>query len=257
VTQTCWQDDLVLRSLIQVAEADPETIGLFLSGSRGAGLPGPESDYDIAWVLTDAAYQRREGRVEAPLVGGRTRIDLHPTCPAELAAKAAAPGWWTYGTSTAQVLLDKTGEVAAALRAYAMMPEEKAQADAAGWFDAYLNAFYRSMKAWRRGDELGGRLQATDSVMHLVRTLFSLERRWTPYHDHLRIELETLGGQGWPPGYLNETLLRLVATGDLTLQQELEVRVEALMRERGHGHVVDAWDGEIERVKAFRFDRER
>jgi hypothetical protein len=26
------------------------------------------------------------------------------------------------------------------------------------------------------------------------------------------------------------------------------------MRERGHGHVVDAWDGEIERVRGFRFE---
>jgi hypothetical protein len=255
--QVQWADDPVLKCLIRRAEEDRETIGLMLSGSRAAGCSVPESDYDIVWVLTDEAHRRREQQGErAParqdLEGGQ--LDLHYSCPRELAAKAAQPGWWTYGGATAQVLLDKTGQVAAARQAFAEMPEEKAQVDAPAWFDAYLNAFYRSLKAWRRGDELGGRLQAADSAMHLVRTLFSLEQRWTPYHDRLRPELDTLTSQGWPPGVLHEALLGLVSTGDPRRQQELEPRVEALMRQRGHGHVVDAWGGEIERVRAFRFE---
>ena len=102
---------------------------------------------------------------------------------------------------------------------------------------------YRSLKAWRRGDELGGRLQAADSAMHLLRTLFSLERRWPPYYDRLGTQLAALDAQGWPPGYLREALLGLVRTGDPTLQQELAARVEALMRARGYGQVIDAWDG--------------
>jgi hypothetical protein len=62
--------------------------------------------------------------------------------------------------------------------------------------------------------------------------------------------------QAWnddPVGYLEEALMSLVSTGDPTRQQDLEAPVEALMRERGYGHVVDAWDGQIERVRAFRF----
>lgn len=33
------------------------------------------------------------------------------------------------------------------------------------------------------------------------------------------------------------------------MRVELEDRVEALLRERGYGEVVEAWTGEIERVK--------
>jgi hypothetical protein len=119
------------------------------------------------------------------------------------------------------------------------------------WFDAYLNAFYRSLKAWRRGNELGARLQAAESAMHVVRVLFALERCWPPYHDRLATQLERLSSQGWEPGYLEATLLQLVRTGDPNLQQELEGRVEALVR--GRGYDVDLWDGEIERVRSWGF----
>ena len=66
-------------------------------------------------------------------------------------------------------------------------------------------------------------------------------------------QLELLSSQGWPPGYLREALLGLVTTGDPKLQQDLEARVEVMMRDRGYGGVVEAWGGEIERVRAFQF----
>jgi hypothetical protein len=258
MNETSMTEDRVLQRLIGDAAADPSTVGLILSGSRGAGCAGQESDYDIEWVLTDAVYAERQERGE-PLSLSKTRLDGQPadlsyTCPRELERIAANPGWWTPGYATARVLLDKTGEITPALERIAAMPEEKAKADAGGFFDAYLNAFYRSLKAWRRGDDLGGRLQAAESAMHLVRTLFPLARRWPPYHDRLAPQLELLEGQGWPPGYLHEALLSLVTTGDPKLQQDLEARVEALMREHGYGGVVEVWGGEIERVRAFRFD---
>jgi hypothetical protein len=251
------EHDPVLRSLIADAASDPVSMGLILTGSRGAGCPGPESDYDLEWVLTDAAFQEQMARVP-PLDRKKKEIegqvaDICYSCPAKLARDLANPGWWTYAYVSSRVLLDKTGEVTTALQAIALMPEEKARADASGWYDAYMNDFYRSLKAWRRGDELGGRRQAAESALHLVRVLFALEQRWTPYHDRLGPQLETLASQGWPTSYLREALLGLVSTGDPTLQQQLEARVAALMRERGYAHVVDAWGGEIERVRAFRF----
>jgi hypothetical protein len=249
--------DPTLQQLVAEASADPNTVGLILSGSRGAGCADHESDYDVEHVLADAVYTERQAGGELAQVKksapGGGLLDLGYTCPAELSRIAAEPGWWTAGYATARAILDKTGEVTAALERIATMPEEKAKVDAGGWFDAYLNAFYRSLKAWRRADELGGRLQAAESAMHLVRTLFSLARRWPPYHDRLRSQLARLEEQGWSPSYLEEALLGLVTTGDPRLQQELEERVEALMRDHGYGGVVDAWGGEIERVRAFAF----
>jgi hypothetical protein len=199
-----WQEDAELSRFIADAVADIDTVGLILSGSRGAGFAADDSDYDLYWVLTDAVYDRREQRgeplkIRLPATERRTMVEVMYACPGRLAETAATPGWWTAGYADARVLLDKTGQVAEALAAIRVRPAEPARADVAAWFDAYLNAFYRSMKAWRRGDELGGRLQAAESAIALIRTLFALERRWPPYHDRLARQLDSLSDQGWPP----------------------------------------------------------
>ena len=252
--QPVWSDDPVLAGLLAEAAADPETIALALSGSRSAGRGHPDSDYDVLWVLTDAAYARRQAE-GTPLEldrgnPGGARVDLWCVCPRELARIAAAPSWVTPGLATSRVLLDKTGEATAGLSAIATLSEEKARADAAASLDAYLNGFYRSLKASRRGDELGARLEAAESAMYLVRTLFSLERQWPPYHDRLGPRLASLESQGWPPGYLEEALLSLLRTADPRLQVELEIRVESLIRARGLGGVPDAWGDDLENEKA-------
>ena len=246
--------DPILDALVQEAAGDPETVGLLLSGSRASGQATLTSDYDLYWVLSDAAHERRQAdgvplraRRERP---GQPYLDLVYICQNDLDGLPETPGWWTYGYATARVLVDKTGDVARAIQAIETMPAEKAQADVAGWFDAYANALVRSVKAARRGDELGARLQAADSAMHLMRTLFSLERRWTPYHDRLAASLPLLAGQGWPDGYLHDALLALVSTADPERQLALAARVEALLRSRGFGSSVDAWTEELERLRA-------
>lgn len=249
--------DAVIDAALASATADSDCVSLILSGSRGAGCADPESDYDLLLVLTDAAYDARRDRSEPLQVKRETpegRVDLSYSCPRELARVALEPGWWSAGYAGSRLLLDKTGAIEPLIRAIAALPEEKAAADAGGWFDAYLNAFYRSLKAWRRGDELGARLQAAESMMHLVKTLFSLERRWPPYHDRLLPALQALAAQGWPAGYLEQVLLAILRTGSPSRQQELEEKVEALMRERGYGHVVAGWGGDIERARAFQFE---
>lgn len=251
-----WQEDRALQPFVHAAAEDSDTVGLLLSGSRGAGFADDESDYDLYCVLRDEMYDRRHEqgqplKVTLPESAGQARVELMYTCPRRLTELAARPGWWTAGYATAQVLLDKTGQLAPLLATLRMLPDDRARADAAAWFDAYLNAFYRSLKAWRRGDELGGRLQAAESAMHLVRTLFALEQRWPPYHDRLAHQLDTLADQGWPAGFLRDALLDLIRTGVPGRQQALEARVEALLRARGFGHVVDAWGGEIERARGF------
>jgi Domain of unknown function (DUF4037) len=250
-----WADDPVLAPLLAVAAADPEVEGLILSGSRGAGVSDSESDYDLEWVLTDAAYDRRAERAEQMHLSqdlDQPLLDVSYTCFRKLAQIAADASWPLPGYTTARILYDKAGRVAQAVQDMVTIPEERVRAEVLGWFDAYINAFYRSMKAWRRGNKLGGQLQAADSAMHLVRVLFAIERRWPPYHDRLIHQLDTLASQGWPAGYLHEALLQLVQTGDPKLQQRLEAEVEALLRARGFE--VNLWEGEIDRVKTFRFD---
>jgi len=246
-------NDPILDELIREGLDDPETVGLLLSGSRAAGMVTATSDYDVYWVLADEVYDRRRtpgvplrARREPP---DQPPVDLVYVCQRDLDRLPTMPGWWTYGYATARVLLDKTGAIAPAIEAIRTMSEEKSRADVVGWFDAYANALVRSMEAGWRGNELGARLHAGDSAGHLVRVLFSLERRWTPYHDRLAPQLSTLAEQGWPDGYLHNTLLRLVTTPDPRLQLELATRVETLLRTRGFGSAVDGWAAQIEHLR--------
>lgn len=48
---------------------------------------------------------------------------------------------------------------------------------------------------------------------------------------------------------LQAAMLRILRNPEPAAQAALEDRVEALLRGRGYGEVVDAWEGEIERVK--------
>jgi hypothetical protein len=250
--------DPVLAAVLHEAAVDPEVLGVLLGGSRGADCADERSDYDVEIVLTDSAYDRRHesGRPEPGkhrLADGQI-LDVRYKCPRELGRIAANPGWWTPGYVTTRVLLDKTGAVAPALVAIVTMPEDRARADAAGFLDAYLNGFYRSLKAWRRGNELGGRLEAVESVMYLARALFALERRWTPYHDRLERQLETLAIQGWAPGELRQAILSVLRTGSPRIQQQLCARVEELVRSRGLGHAFDRWDDDVPEVMAWTFE---
>jgi hypothetical protein len=84
-----------------------------------------------------------------------------------------------------------------------------------------------------------------------MQALFRLEQRWPPYHDYLDPQLDTLAEQGWRPGELRAAALAILRLADTSVQIHLEERVEALMRTRGIGGVIDAWGDDLARVKAW------
>jgi hypothetical protein len=94
------------------------------------------------------------------------------------------------------------------------MPADQAQAAVASWYDAYLNGLYRSLKSWRRGNELGGRMEAAQTADYLLHLLFALERHWRPYSSRLIFHLDKPEPQGWRAGEVGDILLDLIRTGD-------------------------------------------
>lgn len=178
----------------------------------------------------------------------RGDIDVLLQTPARLKRLADDRGWWTASFLSARVLVDKTGEIEGLIRAIVDRANEAAYADVPEAYDGYLNSWVRSLKAWRRGDELGGRLHAAQSAVYLVRALFGLEHRWQPYLDALESELAALEeAQGWAAGYLRTALIRLLDSGDPAFQRELEARVESLMDARGFPH---EWGDDLEPLKS-------
>ncbi len=249
--------DPVVQSLLAEAHADQDVLGLILCGSLGAGAAHPESDYDVCFVVTDAAFARytAEGREPERGAGAQTvrKKDLWHIAAGGFTPERL-PEWAIPGYGEGRVLLDKTGEVMRLHAALRHKPETGARAEIEGAYDAYLNILYRSLKAWRRGNELGARLQAAEQAHLLLALLFILERRWRPYHDRLWLHLESLAVQGWRPGELRATLLDLIATGHPPRQQQIARHVISLLDERGYGNIYEAWNGEIDEVLGWTFE---
>ena len=245
----------VLDELVREVAADPDSIGLILHGSRAAGVDGPDSDFDLIRVVTEESYAARHDREELRERRlGPPKGDISYASPEALRLRADATDGYTPMFVNAKVVADTDGEVAALVEAIVGNAGARAWGNLDELYDDYLNCFFRSLKAWRRGDELGGRMQAAHSCLCLTRLLFAAERQLPPYHDQLRAPLRELEReQGWADGYLAETLTRMLATGDPTLQQELERRVEALFDSRGIGHQWGPEDG-LDIVKEHRFE---
>jgi hypothetical protein len=216
-----------LNDLVSEALSDPNAVGLVLIGSYASGRPDDESDVDVLYVARDApAFAKHH----------RGRVELIPTT---LARIQEPTDWFAPALGNARVVLDKTGEVAEAVAAAASVD----RAFAAGRLDDYLNAFYRSLKAWRRGNELAARIEALASLRSLAEFLHALDRRRAPYPSAYAGTL----------GELEPSIEAVARDPGAVRQQELQARVEALARARGFGDVYDDWDGEIERAMRFAF----
>jgi hypothetical protein len=244
----------VLDEVVAEVEADTGSIGLILHGSRAAGVHGEDSDYDLVRVVTDESYAtRRDGGQLREKRRGAPGADVVYASAERLRLRAESTDGYTPMFVTAQVVADTDGEVASLVDAIVANAGRRQWESVAELYDDYLNTFVRSIKAWRRGDELGGRMQAAHSCLALVRLLFAAERRLAPYHDQLREPLAELERtQGWEEGFLAEALIRVLATGDPSFQQELELRVEALFDARGIQHEWGPED-DLEPAKQHRF----
>lgn len=244
----------VLAELVGEVESDASSLGLILHGSRAMNDERADSDYDLIRIVTDDAYERRKADgalLERRESQDRPKADILYQSPSRLHWLAENPGWWTATYATARVIVDKTGDIESHVHDIVERGGDFAFANVGESYDSYLNSFVRSLKSWRRGDELGGRLHAAQSALFLLPTLFGLERRWMPYLDSLTAQLpEIEEAQGWEAGSLRAAVLELLGDGAPAFQQRLEARVEALLASRGIQH---DWGNDLEPLKALRF----
>ena len=217
-----------LHALLERARNDPEAVGLVLIGSYAAGTADDESDLDVLYVLRSGPLpeREREGRVE-----------LIPTSVEKL---RSASSWELPALAHARVLMDETGEIAAVVDAARRVGRD----ELAELYDNYLNDFYRSLKAWRRGRELGARVKSSRSLWWLGQFLLALDGLRAPYP----------GAWTGLLGDLEPLMLEVARTSDPRRQQELQARVERIAAEHGFRDVYDAWNGDIDRVMEFRFE---
>jgi hypothetical protein len=217
----------VLDPLLAEALDDDNVVGVVLFGSRGKGSFVTErSDWDVFVVV-------REHRGERPFVHGATLETVELT----LDELRNQPTWNRYALTWLEPQLDKTGEVAAALRDAVRVDP----ATAAEPLDGYVNLYYRSAKNARVGLELASLLDAQESVGWFLEFVFTVHGRVRPFNKWLAWELENhpLPWTDLP------RLERIARTGDLGEQQALFRDAESLARGHGLGAVIDGWEPDV------------
>ena len=219
--------DDVVRPILDEAERDPNVVGVYVKGSHATGTADELSDWDVVVVIIEGESS----------VSRSEELDLVRATLAEL---RAASSWELPAIAYARVLLDKTGEVAALVESTRSVERD----ELAELYDGYLNDFYRSLKAWRRGRELGARIKGGRSLWWLGQFLLGLEGVRAPYP-------HAWGGR---LGDLEPLILEVARSGHPRRQQELQAAVEQVATAHGFRDVYDAWDGDIERVMEFDFD---
>ncbi|WP_426405070.1 hypothetical protein ACN9M0_37050 [Streptomyces sp. R-07] len=237
---------LTYDTFVELASADTAVVGLVLKGSRAhEGMTTEHSDHDLYVVLADGVPTTL-----TRFAGHRTReLDLVLLTLDEFRA-AGMPGFERYALARAQVVLDRLdGDIARILAAKARLTADEASRAAAHWLDAYANSLYRSLKNDRDGHGLAARLDAADSISHLLELLFSLDRRPRPYNKYLEWELARHPLPGWDTDALLDAVERVSGSGDVSAQRRLFAQVEAAARQRGHGAVLDAWGEDLELMR--------
>jgi predicted nucleotidyltransferase len=217
----------LVRPIVEAAEHDPNVVGVLLKGSQSMGAADAESDWDVVVVLLEGEpSQKKQGRLEL--------------ITTTLERVRGVASWELPALAHSRVLLDKTGELAEAVEAAKHLTRK----ELAELYDNYLNDVYRSLKAWRRGRELGARILAGRSLWWLGDFLMGLEGTRAPYTEYW-------GGR---LGELEPLIVEVARTAAPGKQQELQAAVEQIATAHGFRDVYDAWNGDIDRVMAFRFE---
>jgi hypothetical protein len=228
--------------LLELARADPNVLGLVLTGSRASGIGvTDESDWDARLVVGDDVVEEYRARLGTPH-GSRVEVVVFSLRDFEQEGEPGTPTAWDRPSYVhAEVVVDRGG-VAEVVDRKRTLPPDVARSLAAERLDDYVNAYYRSAKSWRLGLSLEARLDAAESIPPLLDTLFAFHRRVRPFNKHLRAELER---EPLPVEGLHARLDAILATGELGEQQRLFRAVEGLARAHGLGDVIDGWEPDV------------
>jgi predicted nucleotidyltransferase len=235
------------EELLRRARADPDVLGVVLTGSHAQGLAVPGSDYDVRVILRDKAGTGTQCRYPAEAF---PNVDLRVMPLREFVTYAEwdSPfAWDRYSFAHAQVLEDRNGAVSALVEEKGCVPAERQSSFVRAALDAFINSVYRALKCTRKGNTLCARLEASEAVQHALAVIFALEGRIRPYPNSLEHELRAYPLATFP--MTGDELLRLIAAiverADSDALRRLFSTVLDRTRQAGHGDVIEGWGSDI------------
>ena len=242
---------LDFKKLTKQTKNDPDVLALIIQGSRGKGFHKPDSDHDVLLVVKDKAKKS----CEKNYYKNWDNIDLGITSLSEL-KKSIKMGrdddWDRYDYAHVKYIFCKSKRVKELVKKKGYLPK----ADQKSWInsslDAYTNAFFRSVKAKKKGYDLGSHIEATASIPPLLNALFGLELRHAPFYGYLEKELEVYPLKNLPiPKLKLLEDIKMILKGDIKTQQKLFGSVKKFFIQHGYKKVFDDWEGRDEKIASL------
>jgi predicted nucleotidyltransferase len=235
------------EALLRQARADPDVLGVVLTGSHAQGVATPGSDYDVRVILRDEVGVELLPRYPPEAF---PNVDLRVMLLHEFVAYAdwdTPFAWDRYSFAHAQVLEDRSGVIRALVEEKGRVPAHQQSSFLRSALDAFINSVYRALKCARKGNTLCTRLEASEAVQHALAVIFALEGRIRPYPNSLAHELRAYPLQTFP--MTGNDLLMLIAAiierGDTDALRRLFSAVVDRTRQAGYGDVIGAWGNDI------------
>ena len=245
----------IFNKVLKEAKSDPNILAFWLDGSRGKGiLKHDESDYDCMMIVKDeilAEYKTRYEKI------GNPAIELGVMALSEFKKFADWGGgmaWYRYNyVGIKPPLVDKTGQIRKIFEEKSIIPEDKKKKFINEALDHYINEVYRSLKCFRDNQLIGARLEASESILPLLNTVFGLHGRLRPYYKYYDWELKNypLDKLSISGDEFTKRILVILEEADIKTQQKLLKEIESITRKAGYGEVWDSWGDKIEWMNNF------
>ena len=239
----------LFEKIFKESKDDPNIIGFWLDGSMGKGMVTKKSDYDLAMVVRDGLGNKYRKRYKFQHVSG---VDIKILSFSEFEKYAewgSNTSWDRYNFAHLKTLIDKNGKIQKLINEKGIIPRNKIKIFIDTSLDAYINRVYRSFKCLRDKNDIAGKLEAAESIFHLLDALFALEGRIRPYHKYLFFELEKFPLKEIPFGKnFLKNILEILETGNRKMQKEMLKKVKEIFKRNGYGQVINSWDGYFELI---------
>ncbi|UMX48220.1 MAG: DUF4037 domain-containing protein [Candidatus Nealsonbacteria bacterium DGGOD1a] len=247
--------DKLFNKVLEEAKNDPNILAFWLDGSRGKGIiKHAESDYDCMMIVADEVlneYKSRYEKIGNPVfeLGVMTLNEFK-----KFAAWDSDMVWYRYNyVGIKPPLVDKTGQIKKLFDEKASIPENVKRKFISDALDYYVNEVYRSLKCFRDGQIVGARLEASESMLPLLNTVFAIHGRLRPYYKYYEWELRNypLSKLSISGDEFTKQILIILGNADIKVQQKLLMEIENITRKEGYGDVWDSWGDKIDWMRHF------
>jgi hypothetical protein len=246
----------IFNNILEDARNDKNILAFWLDGSRGKGIfEHDQSDYDCTMIVKGDVLNEYKERYQK---NSNKEIELKVMVLDEFKKSAvwgSDTAWQRYGYAAIKPpLVDKTGEIQNLFKEKSIIPENAKKQFISEALDYYINEVYRSLKCFRDGQVTGARLEASESILSLLNTVFAIHGRLRPYYKYYEWELKNypLNKLNMPGGEFTKCLLVILENANIKTQQNLLKEIENLTRKEGYGEIWDSWGDKIEWMKTYK-----